>query len=220
MGDDDMEIPEMRPSRFRLRLRYDKTTGLLLISPWLIGFVLFKLLPILASLGISFTDFHMLKPEDTSFVGLANYSRLLKDPAIGYLIAATINSAIRTVPLQLGASIFLAWLLSFSWRFLINLPAFWVPDAIGFARLFFALSWFLSRFLVPLRFLPEWFVQLCYLTPFPHMINTPVEIYLGLLSGSDFAHALPAQVVWIVILVILGQFVMRAGVRRLVIQGG
>jgi ABC-2 type transport system permease protein len=73
---------------------------------------------------------------------------------------------------------------------------------------------------MPLRFLPDWFVQLCYLTPFPHMINTSVEIYLGLLSAEEMTLALSAQVVWIVILVIASQIVLRAGVRRLVIQGG
>ena len=60
----------MRKRRFRLR--YDKTLGLLLISPWLVGFLLFKLLPIAASLGLSLTDFNMLDPGRTSFVGLAN----------------------------------------------------------------------------------------------------------------------------------------------------
>mgnify|MGYP001313767257 CR=1 FL=1 len=91
---------------------YKKVMGLLLISPWLIGFGLFKLLPILASLGLSFTDFYMLDPGQTSFIGLENYTRLLQDRAIGYLVVATVNRAIRTVPLQLIASILLAALLA------------------------------------------------------------------------------------------------------------
>lgn len=96
----------------RFRLRYDKTTGLLLISPWLIGFLLFKFLPILASFGLSFTDFYMLKPAETSFIGLANYTRLLHDEAMGYLITATLSDIIRAVPLQLAAAIFLAAILA------------------------------------------------------------------------------------------------------------
>ena len=118
------------------------------------------------------------------------------------------------------AAVFLAWAVSFAWRFLINLAAFWVPDAIGFSRLFFALSWFLSGFLIPLRLLPAWFVKLCYMTPFPHMVNTPVEIYLGLLQGPDIFWALFNQVAWIVILIISGQLTLYFSVRRLVIQGG
>jgi ABC-2 type transport system permease protein len=119
-----------------------------------------------------------------------------------------------------AVSIGLAWAVSFSWRFLINLAAFWVQDAVGFGRLFFALSWFLSGFLIPLRFLPDWFVKICYLTPLPRMVYTPIEIYLGLLSNQDILTALVSQIFWLVILSILGQAIMRLGVRRLVIQGG
>ncbi|UCC53375.1 MAG: sugar ABC transporter permease [Anaerolineaceae bacterium] len=100
-----------KPPR-RLRLRYDKTLGLLLISPWLLGLLLFKLAPILASFGLSFTDFYMLEPGETSFVGLENYIRLFQDEAVAYLIVETIGMAIRTIPIQLAASIILAALLN------------------------------------------------------------------------------------------------------------
>jgi ABC-2 type transport system permease protein len=53
----------------------------------------------------------------------------------------------------------LSWLISFSWRFLVNLAAFWTPNALGIGRLFFILTWFLSGFFMPLRFLPAWFVK-------------------------------------------------------------
>lgn len=96
----------------RLHIRYDMLYGLLLISPWLIGFLFFKLLPILASLGISFTDFFMLTPEETEFIGLANYVNLLHDSYAGYVLFDTLSAAFGTVPLQLLASIGLAVLLN------------------------------------------------------------------------------------------------------------
>lgn len=100
--------------RRRFHLRYDKTLGLLLISPWLIGFLLFKFLPILASLALSFTDFYMLAPNDTQFIGFDNYVRMFQDSPVGFLIVATLNAAIRTIPLQIIASILLAALLNSS----------------------------------------------------------------------------------------------------------
>ena len=36
----------------------------------------------------------------------------------------------------------LAWLVSFAWRFLINLAAFWTPNALGIGRFGFMLAWF------------------------------------------------------------------------------
>lgn len=120
----------------------------------------------------------------------------------------------------LALTISLAWMTSFSWRFLINLSAFWSPNAVGFCRLFFALSWFLSGFFMPLRFFPEWFQRLCYLTPFPQMVNTPIEIFLGQLNRAHTLQAISNQAVWIVALVVMSQLMLMAGVRRLVIQGG
>lgn len=122
--------------------------------------------------------------------------------------------------LALCVTIALAWMVSFCWRFLINLSAFWSPNAIGFGRMFFALAWAMSGFLMPLRFLPEWFQTICYLTPFPYTVNIITEVYLGLLTGSALRHALLIQVIWIVLLTAAGQCVLRRGVRRLVVQGG
>jgi ABC-2 type transport system permease protein len=117
-------------------------------------------------------------------------------------------------------SLLLSVMVSFGWRFLVNLAAFWTPDARGIGRFAFGLSWFLSGFLMPLRFFPDWFVRLCHLTPFPSMVNTVIEVYLNLLDGPALARALLAQLFWVGLLYALGRLVLRAGVRQLVIQGG
>ena len=114
----------------------------------------------------------------------------------------------------------LSTMISFSWRFLVNLSAFWTPDARGIGRFAFILSWFMSGFLMPLRFFPDWFVRFCNLTPFPSMVNTVIEVYLGVLAGPALWRALLGQVLWIAILFALSRLVLRAGVRQLVIQGG
>ena len=120
----------------------------------------------------------------------------------------------------LTITMLLGWLISFSMRFLVNLSSFWVPNALNIGRFFYTLSWFLSGFLMPLRFFPDWFVQLCRITPFPHALYTIVETYLGLLEGPDLIWAMVWQLMWFLALFLLGQFVLQRGVRRLVIQGG
>jgi ABC-2 type transport system permease protein len=117
-------------------------------------------------------------------------------------------------------SIFLSWLISFSWRFLVNLTAFWTPDARGILRLVFVISWFFSGFLMPLRFFPEWVIKISYLTPFPHMFNSIIEIYLGTVQGTSILLTLGYQLLWAVLLIILGQFVLQAGIKKLIILGG
>ena len=73
---------------------------------------------------------------------------------------------------------------------------------------------------MPLRFFPDWFIRLAYLTPFPHTVNALVEVYLGVLTGTELLQALLGQLLWAVGLIVVAQLTLRAGVRRLVIQGG
>ncbi|MGB1250254.1 MAG: carbohydrate ABC transporter permease [Candidatus Promineifilaceae bacterium] len=86
--------------------------GLLLISPWLIGFVLLKLVPIAASFVFALSDFNMLKPQDASFVGLANFSRLVRDEMMWTMLFSTVGLAVITVPFQLIIALLLAAMLS------------------------------------------------------------------------------------------------------------
>ncbi len=122
--------------------------------------------------------------------------------------------------LTVGMALGLAWLVSFSYRFLINLTAFWFPNALGIGRFAFILSWFTSGFLMPLRFFPTWFQRLCQLTPFPYTVNVISEVYLGLVKGPQLIQTLTMQLAWAVVLILLGQLLLRAGMKRLVILGG
>jgi ABC-2 type transport system permease protein len=117
-------------------------------------------------------------------------------------------------------SLALAWLVSFAWRFLVNLSAFWTPDARGIGRAAFTFSQLFSGFLIPLRLYPDWFARVCQLTPFPSMVNTSVEVYLGISNGPALWAALGTQLAWFLLLAFTCRLALRAGLRRLVIQGG
>jgi ABC-2 type transport system permease protein len=114
----------------------------------------------------------------------------------------------------------LGWLVSYASRFLVNLAAFWTPDARGIGRMAFLLMNLFSGFMMPLRLFPDWFADLCRLTPFPALFDIPLEVYLGLLQGPALWQAIANQMVWALALSLLAQLVLSAGVRRLVIQGG
>ena len=171
----------------------------------------------------------LLKPMDyftfwlAQDVGRALTHLLLRGVTIMLIYASIFEITLPASPgrwAALGLALILGLLVSFAWRFLVNLAAFWTPNAVGVGRFAFGITWVMSGFFMPLRFFPDWFVTGCHLTPFPAMVNTIVEIYLGLLSGSMIIRALLEQTLWLIILILAGQLVLRAGVRRLVIQGG
>lgn len=46
------------------------------LTPWLIGFFVLTLYPMLYSLGLSFTDYDFTEPNSTQFIGLGNYQKM------------------------------------------------------------------------------------------------------------------------------------------------
>jgi len=79
------------------------------ISPWLIGFLLFALLPMGISLAVSFTNWDLI--GSPGWVGMANYQRLLNDPAFIKSIKVTFTYTFLYVPLDLLGGLMLALLV-------------------------------------------------------------------------------------------------------------
>jgi ABC-2 type transport system permease protein len=118
------------------------------------------------------------------------------------------------------ASLFLAVVVSFAFRFLFNLAAFWLLDYRGAGVLAMVASTFLSGQIVPLAFFPEWLETLAWALPFAAMVQAPIEVWLGHAEGLALAGLLGLQALWAVLLLGLGRVVLAAGMRKLVIQGG
>lgn len=98
------------PSKGTSLRREEALWGLLLVAPSTLVVLVFALLPILGSLGISFTNWGGLsKPE---WVGLANYHKALtNDPkALRYLMQTFAFTAF-AVPLGIVVSLFIASLI-------------------------------------------------------------------------------------------------------------
>lgn len=122
--------------------------------------------------------------------------------------------------LALLAALPLALFISFAWRFMVSLAAFWTHDAIGVGRAAWTVSMFCSGFMMPVALYPPGLTRLMHLTPFPAMINTPVEIYLGLLNGRGLLTALLTQLAWCAVLYAAAQWLLARGLKKLIIHGG
>ncbi|ACO45666.1 ABC-2 family transporter protein [Deinococcus deserti] len=117
-------------------------------------------------------------------------------------------------------SLLLAWACGFAFRFLVNCAAFWTPDAAGVGRFAWAVLGLSCGFLMPLAFFPDWLRGVLAWTPFPCMLNTSVELWLGVRSGPDAWTALGTQLAWAGALFVAGEFTLRRGLRRLEVAGG
>ncbi len=116
-----------------------------------------------------------------------------------------------------GLSVVLAVLVSFAIRFLLNLVAFWLLDWRGLLSVYGAVSTVLAGLAIPIAFFPGWARAVIWATPFPAIIQVPIDIALGRGAvGPLLAH----QLIWTLALLAGGRLVLARAVRTLVIQGG
>lgn len=87
-----------------------KVAGYIFILPFMIGFLAFMALPMLLSLGYSFTRYNIL--ESPVFIGLENYITMFTaDPKFWKVFGVTIYYVIFSVPLRLIMALIVAMLL-------------------------------------------------------------------------------------------------------------
>lgn len=125
-----------------------------------------------------------------------------------------------TTPLFL-VSTFVAVVLSFCCRYLVNATAYWLQDVRGPMVLWTLASGVLAGLYFPLRFLPEWIsVPLWLATPFPSLMQTSLDVVVERDRPAVQVGLVGVQVVWVGVLLFACRAVQRRAERRLVVQGG
>jgi ABC-type sugar transport system permease subunit len=86
--------------------------GLLFLSPWIIGFLTFTALPMIATLGFTFTNIAFPQEEPLRFVGLDNYRHLLGDQQAWRALGVTLRFSILWLPIVIVAPFAIALVLN------------------------------------------------------------------------------------------------------------
>ena len=131
--------------------------GYSFIVPWIIGFVIFTVGPMIASLYFSFTRYNIVDPP--TWIGVQNYQRMLfEDPLFWHSLQRTVYYAVLALPLGLVFGLFLAILLNQKipginlWRTAYFLPSVVAGVAVSllFVRLFNSRVGMVNPFLMSL----------------------------------------------------------------------
>ncbi len=188
----DIAESKLVKPRHRSLARYSAIVGYLFILPWVVGFILLKLVPILAALGFSLTNFHMLEPEQTHFIGLTNYVNILHDQQAGANLFASIGNFLFVVPVQMIAALALASIFA-SERLrgkLILRTLFFLPSIIPALGIFVIIggltdpgSGWLNRLLAPLNLPPVQFFFIFPILLSLWSIGPSFLIMLGAIQG-------------------------------------
>jgi multiple sugar transport system permease protein len=122
----------------------------LFLAPWLLGFFVLTLYPMIYSLGLSFTNYNFTKPDATAWIGIDNFIRMFgsvfgqtdftsftgdvvrTDPYYLQSLSVTVTYVLVSVPLKLIAALGVAMLLNQKLRGVPFYRAvYYIPTLLG-----------------------------------------------------------------------------------------
>jgi multiple sugar transport system permease protein len=109
----------------------DNVVGYVFIAPFVLGFLIFTLYPIVSSLYYSFTQYNLLDPP--AWIGFGNYQRMfLDDEQLMKSFRVTFSYVFASVPLRLAFALIVAMLLNKAARGIgLYRSTYYLPSLIG-----------------------------------------------------------------------------------------
>ncbi len=154
-----------RPS-LRVRILDGELGGYVLLAPAVIVLFLLTIWPLLYSIGISFTNYHLGSTSPISFVGLSNFGHMVSDSIFLGSLVTTIELLVLAIPLQLVLGYICARILQAAQGMpgaRILRTCFIIPTMM--TSLAVALFW--GYILDPLIGVANWLLSLVHVAPQP-----------------------------------------------------
>lgn len=152
--------------------------------------VAMRLLPMILLQMILPPDWRMLPPE--SFTAFA---RFLLSLSVGFLAITQVNLIASAVTMR-------------------------TQDNRGISGMISLVMFIFSGNIIPLTLMPARLQTVMRLQPFAQLLDAPIRMYLGGMSGPEWAETMSVQVIWLVLLWGLSRLMWRRNLARIEIQGG
>jgi multiple sugar transport system permease protein len=195
-----------RPSLGKSALaRHEARWGLIFLSPWLVGFVAFTFLPLIASLGFSLTNISLAQDRPLRFVGLDNFVTMLGRSETWESLAVTFRFAAFNLPIAIvvpfvvalalnsrylrGVGIFrtlffLPYVIPFvsgllAWQGMLNLETGWVNEFLRLIGIQNPPNWLQDQSLIypSLAFIGLWGIGAGVIVNLAGLKGIPSELY-------------------------------------------
>jgi multiple sugar transport system permease protein len=137
----EVAVPRRRGGRL---MRREAIAFYLFASPWLIGFVILQLGPIIASAALSLTDYAVIVPP--TWAGLTNYQKMLfDDELVWQALKVTTLYSVGAIPLQVITAFLLALLLNLPIRGVsLYRTVYYLPSVISGVPVALLFMWLLN----------------------------------------------------------------------------
>lgn len=139
---------------------------------------------------------------------------LLPDP-IGLSLPSTIASFLLFI-----LALILGTFLMTSIVTLYNIITLFTMNEVGVTGIFIAISDLLSGMVIPVVFFPKFLQVISNFLPFKYISDFPFRIYSGNIPTSEALIGLIVQMIWVLIIILIGKLLMKYISKRMTVQGG
>jgi len=107
-----LDVEQPRPVKPYSLARREARWGYIFLSPWIVGFLAFSLIPMVATLVFSFTNIELNSNQPVQFVGLKNWQDMIADPQVAASLRVTLSFALLQLPLAVILPFLVALLIN------------------------------------------------------------------------------------------------------------
>ena len=112
-----------------------------------------------------------------------------------------------------------AYFLSFIFKMIIGLLAFWLIETGGFYQLVEMILLIFAGYLMPLSLLPAQLMHIAYALPFSYMIYFPIVALEGKLTYGELVHVIGMQALWLLGFIVMYKIILNMGLRKFTALG-
>ena len=103
---------------------------------------------------------------------------------------------------------------------LIHISLLWTLAGEGLIQIVQVGIFVFSGLIVPLPLFPDWAQPILNILPFRGLADIPFRLYMGHIPPGQVWGLFAHQIIWTLVLVLCGRWLLSRGTRRLVVQGG
>lgn len=103
---------------------------------------------------------------------------------------------------------------------LVYISFFYTISSKGSAALFYAVASFFAGNQIPIPLMPRGLQVICYILPFGIISDLPNRVWSGNIGVQGALIGIGIQLIWICILVCIGNLLMKKSLKKVVVQGG
>lgn len=114
--------------------RQEMKWGAFFVAPWVIGLLVFFLVPLVASFVLSFTNYELVSTRDTEWIGFDNWRRLFSDDRVSHGLWITLKYSLFAIPASIFFPLFFAYLMTAThlWGRSFFRVMFYLPSMVPF----------------------------------------------------------------------------------------